>query len=152
MIRLLSPMTGTAIPLDQVPDSAFSRKLLGDGVAILPAEGTILSPVDGTLSAISHTHHAYIFTSTEGLEILVHVGLQSVGLQGRGFYPLMKAGDTVRAGDPVADVDLTLLQKKGVPLYTPVVICEGAEDLQLEAFSGQVEAGRTPLIYLNKTE
>ena len=129
MIRLLAPMTGSAIPLDQVPDSAFSRKLLGDGIAILPREGTIVSPVDGTLSAIAHTKHAYIFTSAEGLEILVHVGLQSVGLQGRGFYPLVKAGDPVRAGDPVADVDLSLLRKKGVPLYTPVVVCEGAETL-----------------------
>lgn len=152
MIRLLSPMTGTAIPLEHVPDSAFSRKLLGNGVAILPEEGTILSPVDGILSAISHTHHAYIFTSTGGLEVLVHVGLQSVGLQGRGFYPLVKAGDPVRAGDPVADADLTLLQKKGVPLYTPVVICEGAEGMHLEAFFGSVEAGKTPLILLDKTE
>ena len=111
MIRLLSPMTGTVIPLETVPDGAFSRKLLGDGVAILPQEGTIVSPVDGTLSAISHTLHAYVFTSEEGLEILVHVGLQSVGLQGRGFYPLIPVGQKVRAGDPVADVDLGLLQK-----------------------------------------
>lgn len=148
MIRLLSPMTGTAIPLDQVPDSAFSRKLLGDGIAILPQEGAIVSPVDGTLSAIAHTRHAYIFTSEEGLEILVHVGLQSVGLQGRGFYPLVEPGSKVRAGDPVADVDLSLLQKKGVPLYTPVVICEGAEAMRMTAFPGSVDAGKTELILL----
>jgi PTS system glucose-specific IIC component len=149
MIRLLSPMTGTVIPLETVPDSAFSRKLLGDGVAIIPTEGTIVSPVDGTLSAISHTLHAYIFTSEEGLEILVHVGLQSVGLQGRGFYPLVPVGQKVRAGEPVADVDLVLLQKKGVPLYTPVVICEGAEKMTLASCTGPAEAGTTQIITLN---
>lgn len=148
MIRLLSPMTGTAVPLDQVPDSAFSRKLLGDGIAIVPEEGALLSPVDGVLSAISHTLHAYIFTTPEGLEILVHIGLQSVGLQGRGFYPLVQVGESVKAGDPVADVDLTLLKKKGVPLFTPVVICEGAEKLTMQTFPGSVEAGKTPVICL----
>ena len=111
MIRLLSPMTGTAIPLDRVPDSAFSRKLLGDGVAILPEDGSVLSPADGTVSAIPHTLHAYVIRSNEGLEILVHVGLESAGLQGRGFRPLVREGDRVRAGDPVAEVDLMLLRK-----------------------------------------
>lgn len=148
MIRLVAPMTGTAIPLDRVPDSAFSRKLLGDGVAILPENGAVLSPVDGTVTAISHTLHAYVLRSTEGLEILVHVGLESVGLQGRGFRPLVQPGDSIHAGDPVAEVDLMLLRKKDVPLYTPVVICEGAETMTVSAVSGPVEAGKTPLITL----
>ena len=148
MIRLTAPMTGTAIPLDQVPDSAFSRKLLGDGIAIIPEEGVLLSPVDGVLSAISHTLHAYIFTTPDGLEILVHIGLQSVGLQGRGFYPLINIGDAVKVGDPVADVDLGLLRKKGVPLFTPVVVCEGAENMVMQTFPGTVEAGKTSLILL----
>lgn len=149
MIRLLSPMTGTAVPLEQVPDSAFSHKLLGDGIALLPEDGILVSPVDGCLSAIARTRHAYIFTTPEGLEILVHVGVQSVGLQGRGFHPLVKVGESVRAGQPVAEVDLLLLRKKGVPLYTPVVLCEGAEGRAMEVFSGAMEAGTTPLILLN---
>lgn len=149
MIQLLSPMTGTAVPLEQVPDNAFSRKLLGDGIALLPQEGTILSPVDGCLSAISDTLHAYVFSTPEGQEILVHVGLESVGLQGRGFYPLKKPGEAVKVGEPVADVDLLALQKKGVPLYTPVVICEGAENLRLTAVTGPVTAGQSVLITLD---
>lgn len=148
MLQLLSPMTGTAIPLDQVPDTAFSRKLLGDGAAIVPEEGVIVSPVDGVLSAISGTLHAYIFSTPEGQDILVHVGLESVGLQGRGFYPLKQPGDPVKAGEPVADVDLLLLKKKGVPLYTPVVICEGAEGMPLTAKTGPVTAGQTVLLTL----
>ena len=148
MIQLLSPMTGTAIPLEQVPDTAFSRKLLGDGIALLPEEGAILSPVDGFLSAISNTLHAYIFSTPEGQEVLVHVGLESVGLQGRGFYPLKKPGEAVKAGEPVADVDLFLLKKKGVPLYTPVVICEGAEGMTLTPQTGFVTAGKTVLLTL----
>lgn len=149
MIQLLSPMTGTAIPLDQVPDSAFSQKLLGDGAAILPEEGLLLSPVDGRLSAIFHTLHAYIFSTDDGLEILVHVGLKSVGLQGKGFRPLVNEGELVRAGQPVAEVDLTLLREAGVPLYTPVVICEGGENRTLDAFIGPVTGGKTPLIRLD---
>ena len=148
MLQLLAPMTGTAIPLDQVPDTAFSRKLLGDGAAIVPEEGVLVSPVDGVLSAISGTLHAYIFSTPEGQEILVHVGLESVGLQGRGFYPLKQPGDPVKAGEPVADVDLLLLKKKGVPLYTPVVICEGAEGMTLTAKTGSVTAGQTVLLTL----
>ena len=150
MIQLLSPLTGTAIPLEQVPDNAFSRKLLGDGVAILPEDGKLLSPVEGTVSAIAHTLHAYVIRSSEGLEILVHVGLESVGLQGRGFYPLKKPGDPVCAGEPVADVDLPQLQKKGVPLYTPVVVCEGAEGMKLTAETGPVTAGKSLLVTLEK--
>ncbi len=145
MLSVLSPMTGTAIPLEQVPDSAFSRKLLGGGIAILPKEGLLVSPVDGTLAAIIQTLHAYVFHTEEGLDILVHVGLESVGLQGRGFYPLVEAGTRVRAGDPVADIDLTLLQKKGVPLYTPVVLCEGGEGMTLTPLCGSVEAGKTAI-------
>mgnify|MGYP003293424927 CR=1 FL=1 len=148
MLQLLAPMTGTAIPLDQVPDTAFSRKLLGDGAAIVPEEGVIVSPVDGVLSAISGTLHAYIFSTPEGQEILVHVGLESVGLQGRGFTPLVKEGDPVKTGDPVAQVDLLFLRKKGVPLYTPVVICEGAEGMTLTAKTGPVTAGQTVLLTL----
>ena len=148
MIQLLAPMTGTAIPLEQVPDNAFSRKLLGDGAAIVPEEGVIVSPVDGILSAISNTLHAYIFSTPEGLDILVHVGMESVGLQGRGFYPLKKPGDPVHAGEPVADVDLHLLQKKGVPLYTPVVICGGAEGMKLTTETGSVTAGKSLLMTL----
>jgi len=150
MIQLLAPMTGTAIPLEQVPDTAFSRKLLGDGAAIIPEEGVIVSPVDGCLSAISNTLHAYIFSTPDGLDILVHVGLESVGLQGRGFYPLKKPGDPVHAGEPVADVDLVLLKKKGVPLYTPVVVCEGAEGMKLTAETGPVTAGKSLLVTLEK--
>lgn len=149
MIQLLAPMTGTAIPLEQVPDTAFSRKLLGDGAAIVPGEGVVVSPVDGVLSAISNTLHAYVFSTPEGLDILVHVGLESVGLQGRGFYPLKKPGEPVRAGEPVADVDLVLLKKKGVPLYTPVVICEGAEGMKLTAETGSVTAGKSLLLTLD---
>ncbi len=149
MVSILSPMTGTAIPLEQVPDSAFSRKLLGDGIAILPTEGVLVSPVDGILAAIIQTLHAYVFQTGEGLEILVHVGLESVGLQGRGFYPLVEVGARVRAGEPVADVDLTLLQKKGVPLYTPVVLCEGGDGMTLTARTGSVEAGKTTIFTID---
>ena len=150
MIQLFAPMTGTAVPLETVPDCAFSRKLLGAGCAILPEEGLLRSPADGHLSAIAHTLHAYVIETPEGQEILVHVGLQSVGLQGRGFRPLLREGDPVKAGQPIAEVDLMLLRKKGVPLYTPVVVCEGAENKVVASVTGPVEAGKTVLITITE--
>lgn len=146
MKELLSPMTGTAVPLEQIPDDVFSRKLLGDGAAILPDEGRILSPVDGVVSAVAETLHAYCFSTPEGLEILIHVGLESVRLRGEGFVSHVKAGDMVRAGDPVATVDLQLLRRRNLPLITAVVICEGAEGTYLSAATGPVTAGKTTLL------
>ena len=92
---LLAPLNGKVIPLDQVQDDVFSQKVLGDGVAIQPENGKLYSPVDGEISSIAETLHAYGFSTEDGLEILVHVGLDTVTLKGEGFKPCVQEGDKV---------------------------------------------------------
>jgi len=148
--RILSPMSGTLIPLHQVPDQIFSQGLLGDGIAILPADGKILSPVDGRISAVMDTLHAYGFETEDGLELLVHVGLGSLTLRGQAFRCYVTMGQQVKAGDLVAEVDLKLLEENGICAITPVVICEGGNDLILTTSEGSVTAGETTLMALKE--
>ena len=138
---VLAPMDGQTVPLEQVPDEVFSQKVLGDGLAIIPSEGKIYSPADGEISSVAETKHAYGFTSDSGLEILVHFGLETVSLKGEGFTPHVKAGDRVKAGDLVAEVDMELLKSKGINPITPVLICDGADDMVMETASGAVKRG-----------
>ena len=149
---ILAPLSGQAIPLEQVPDDVFSQKILGDGIAIIPTDGKIYAPVDGEIATVAETLHAYGFTSEDGLEILVHVGLDSVKLKGEGFTSHVQVGDKVKAGQLVAEVDLKFLISQGVPATTPVLICEGAEDAQLNTVTGDVKAGKTEVITLGEEQ
>ena len=149
---ILAPLSGQAIPLEQVPDDVFSQKILGDGIAIIPTDGKIYAPVDGEIASVAETLHAYGFTSEDGLEILVHVGLDSVKLKGEGFTSHVQAGDKVKAGQLVAEVDLKFLISQGVPVTTPVLICEGAEDVALNTVTGDVKAGKTKVITLGEEQ
>ena len=107
---IIAPLSGEIVALEQVPDPVFSDKALGDGAAILPENGKIYSPVNGTLVTIAATKHAYGFQSEDGLEVLVHVGLETVGLDGEGFTVHMEEGSAVKIGDLVAEADLSFIQ------------------------------------------
>lgn len=139
-IKILSPLNGKVIPIDQVPDDVFAEKMMGDGIAILPEDGKIYSPVDGTIVTVAESLHAYGFQSEDGVELLVHFGLETVALGGKGFTPHVKAGDKVKAGQFVAEVDMEFLKTRGINTVTPVVICEGADDVELDFVYGQVKA------------
>jgi len=147
---IFAPMSGQMMALDQVPDEVFAGKVLGDGAAILPSDGRLCSPVDGVVSTVAETLHAYGFTSDDGLEILVHVGLDTVELKGEGFQCLVREGDRVKAGDPVAEIDLDRLSARGLSTITPVVITDGAADRQLIPSSGVVRAGQDAAIILQE--
>ena len=150
LMSLLAPLSGQAVPLEQVPDDVFSQKILGDGIAIIPADGKLYAPVDGKIASIAETLHAYGFTSENGMEILVHVGLDSVALKGEGFKSHVQLGDKVKKGQLIAEVDLKFLESKGVPTITPVLICEGAEDLKMNTVTGNVKAGKDTVITLGE--
>ena len=145
---ILAPLTGKAVPLSEVPDSVFSEKVLGDGVAIIPADGKIVSPVDGEISTVAETGHAYGFTSENGQEVLVHVGLETVSLNGECFKVYGKAGDKVKAGDLVAEVDLEYLKEKEINPITPVLICSDTEGKELQYIEGDVKAGESEVLVL----
>ena len=145
---ILAPLTGKAVPLSEVPDPVFSEKVLGDGDAIIPADGKIVSPVDGEISTVAETSHAYGFTSENGQEVLVHVGLETVSLNGECFKVYGKAGDKVKAGDLVADVDLEYLKEKDINPITPVLICSDTEGKELQYIEGDVKAGESEVLVL----
>ena len=150
VLFVMAPLTGQTVALDQVPDPVFAEKVLGDGVAIIPEDGKILSPVTGEVTSVAATQHAYGFQSEDGLEVLVHVGLETVGLQGEGFTVHVKEGDKVKAGDLIAEVDLELLKSKNIKSITPVLICDGIDDKEMEpAAAGMaVKAGESAVLFV----
>lgn len=150
--KIIAPLSGKVIALSEVPDEVFSAKVLGDGAAIIPADGKIVSPVNGEVSTVSETLHAYGFTSDDGLEILVHVGIDSVALKGAGFIAHVKEGDKVKAGDLVAEVDLDVLKKNNIPTITPVLVCDGADELVMTAATGSVAAGKSVVLTLGEAK
>ena len=145
---ILAPVTGKAVALSEVPDPVFADKVLGDGAAIIPAEGKIVSPVNGEISTVAETGHAYGFTSEDGLEILVHVGLETVSLNGECFKVYVKPGDKVKAGDLVAEVDLKYLEEKKINPVTPVLLCSDTEGKELQYTEGEVKAGESAVLTL----
>lgn len=148
IIRVFAPLSGTVLPLEEVPDEVFSQKVLGDGLAIIPEDGKIYSPVNGEIASVAETKHAYGFTSEDGLEVLVHFGLDTVALKGEGFTSHVSEGDSVKVGDLIAEVDLGMLEKNGIRTITPVLVCDGADGKQMETVYGQVKAGLTEIIAL----
>ena len=148
--KILSPMTGEAVGLGEVPDPVFSQKIVGDGMAVIPSEGKLLSPVDGEIISVADTKHAYGLRTAEGLELLIHVGLETVHLNGECFQVFVKPGDKVKAGDLLAEVDLAYLKERGINPITPVLVCGGFQGQQLNAAAGPVQAGKTVLMELSE--
>ena len=144
---ILSPLSGKTVNLDDVPDKVFSERLLGDGVAILPEDGRIFSPADGVISSVAETKHAYGITSDDGIEILVHFGLETVELKGEGFECLVSTGDKVKKGQLIANVDIELLKERGYSLLTPVIVCNAPDGTSFSCVSSEVKANDTLLSY-----
>ena len=138
--KILAPVKGKVIPLEQVPDEVFAEKVLGDGVAIIPEDGKIYSPVDGTITTITDSLHAYGFETEDGIQMIVHFGLETVNLKGKGFTSRVKVGDKVKAGDLVAEVDLDYLKENHVETITPVIVCGGIPYDELMFQYGETEA------------
>ena len=151
-IVVTAPFSGTLVPLSEVPDETFASGVLGEGIAIEPSDGLFCSPVDGTVETIAETKHAIGFAADNGLEILVHVGLETVSLNGEGFEILVKEGDKVKAGQPVAKADLALIRERGLKTITSIVLTGGADDMELHCAEGLAAAGKTPVLTLTAKE
>ena len=151
-IVVTAPFSGTLVPLSEVPDETFASGVLGEGIAIEPSDGLFCSPVDGTVEIIAETKHVIGFAADNGLEILVHVGLETVSLNGEGFEILVKEGDKVKAGQPVAKADLALIRERGLKTITSIVVTGGADDMELHCAEGLATAGKTPVLTLTAKE
>lgn len=119
---LFSPMEGKAISIEEVPDKTFAAKLLGEGVAIEPETGIVVSPVDGEIVQLFETKHAIAIKTESGIELLIHVGIDTVKMNGEGFKAFVKKGDKVKTGDKLLEADLDLIREKAKSTITPIVI------------------------------
>jgi len=136
--HLYAPLNGKAVPITEVPDPTFAEGLLGDGIAIIPTDGKVYSPVDGVVETMFDTGHACALKSSTGVEILIHVGLETVGLNGAPFTVHCKNGDQVKKGQLLWEADLAAIQAAGLPIITPVLVCNTDDYSTFEKFTGDV--------------
>ena len=136
--NIYSPLCGKVVSLDDVPDSVFSDRILGDGCAIIPSDGRIYSPVDGVISSVAESKHAIGFDADNDISILVHFGLDTVSLKGEGFDIKVNVGDRVTKGQLVAVADIDFIKSKGLDTITPVLICDGADGSEMVIATGEV--------------
>lgn len=111
--KIAAFMEGQLIPLEKVSDPVFSQKMMGDGFAIEPNKGTVVAPVDGTITMVFHTKHAVGITTSDDVEILLHIGINTVELEGKGFELFVTDGDKIKAGDKLMEVDLDYVKESG---------------------------------------
>ena len=142
-IKVAAPVSGEAVALESVNDEVFSQKMVGDGLAIVPINNVFGSPVDGTVSKLFSTHHAYIVRHKSGMEVMVHIGLDTVALKGEGFEAVAKEGDEVKAGDTIVRADLDLIKSLGKEIITPVIISEMAHFKYIEKKLGNIAKADT---------
>lgn len=137
-LKLYKPAAGKVIDIAQVPDAMFSQKLMGEGIAIEPEGDTVVAPCDGEILLVAKTLHAVALQTSNGVEVLIHVGLDTVELKGQGFTSHVSAGDKVKKGDKLLSFDRQYITEQGKPLVTPVVITNADEKVaDVEKFFGE---------------
>lgn len=143
---LVSPITGDVVALEQAPDEAFASKAVGDGIAVKPTSNIVVAPAAGTVVKIFNTNHAFCLETNNGAEIVVHMGIDTVALEGKGFKRLVEEGADVKAGEPILEMDLDFLNANARSMISPVV-CSNSDDYSALVIlaSGKVVAGQTPL-------
>ncbi|MDE7318168.1 MAG: PTS glucose transporter subunit IIA [Lachnospiraceae bacterium] len=142
--EFVSPMTGILHPLETVPDPAFSEKLMGDGFAVELTGGEVKAPCSGQIEAAFPTGHAFGIKTKDGLEILIHIGIDTVSLEGTGFTVRVKEGDTIKQGDVLVIVDVDYVKSQGKSVFSPVIFTGGQTITLLK--NGQVSAGDKGII------
>lgn len=121
-LKLIAPIDGSTIDLSNVPDPVFSQKMAGDGAAINSTGDVVVAPCDGELTLIFKTNHAFAMSLDNGIELLVHIGIDTVSLNGEGFERLIEPGQTVKAGTPIIKINRQIIEAKNLSLITPVLI------------------------------
>lgn len=143
IISLKAVEDGRTIPMDEVNDQTFAQELLGPGIAIVPSNGTVVSPIDGTIATVMDTKHAVCIQGEDGLELIVHAGLDTVELNGKYYQTYKEIGDQVKAGDVLLEFDLEEIAKAGYDVTTPIVITNLGDYKITKCLTGQqVKAGK----------
>lgn len=149
-ISLKAVEDGRTIPMDEVNDQTFAQELLGPGIAIVPSNGTVVSPINGTIATVMDTKHAVCIQGEDGLELIVHAGLDTVELNGKYYQTYKEIGDQVKAGDVLLEFDLEEITKAGYDVTTPIVITNLGDYKITKCLTGQqVKAGEA-VIQLTK--
>ncbi len=147
-LEIIAPLSGVLVPLESVPDPAFAQKLVGDGISIDPTSSELLAPVAGTVTQLHRAHHALTITTDAGLEVLLHIGIDTVMLQGEGFTPRVRQGDRVEVGQTLISVDLDRVARKAASLLTQIVITNVDKVARFIPGSGNAVAGKTVVLTL----
>lgn len=149
---LVAIADGKILPINEVPDPVFAEKMMGEGFAVEPTSNVIVAAIGGTLVQVADTLHAYGIQSESGVEVLVHVGLDTVALQGKGFDAQVKVGDVVKQGDPLVKIDREFLIANAPSIITPVIVTNGNIESYNYDFkgSGEAVAGETVAMVVSK--
>ena len=148
--HVYAPMAGEAVAISEVPDPTFSSGMIGNGIAIQPTDGTVCSPVNGTVDTMFETGHAVSLISDSGIEILIHVGLETVGLNGAPFQVKCKNGQKVKKGDILMIADLEAIKAAGLPTITPVLVCNSDDYATFNVSTGKAVTNDDVVIELDK--
>lgn len=149
-ISLKAVEDGRAIPMDEVNDQTFAQELLGPGIAIVPSNGTVVSPINGTIATVMDTKHAVCIQGEDGLELIVHAGLDTVELNGKYYQTYKEIGDQVKAGDVLLEFDLEEITKAGYDVTTPIVITNLGDYKITKCLTGQQVKAGEEVIQLTK--
>ncbi|GLI84179.1 PTS glucose transporter subunit IIA [Rossellomorea marisflavi] len=149
-ISVVAPLSGTIKSLEEVPDPVFSQKMMGDGIAIVPDNGKVVSPVDGEIMQLFPTKHAVGIKAANGAELLIHIGLETVSMKGEGFEAHVSEGSKVQAGDPLITFDVSLVEEKAKSTITPIILTNGDDMGELVKKDGiKVEAGSGEILEIS---
>lgn len=152
-MQVVAPVAGKLVPLSEVSDPTFSDEILGQGAAVIPSENQFFAPVDGTVTTVFPTGHAVALTSADGVEILLHIGLDTVKLNGKHFTIHAEEGQQVKKGDLLLEADLEQIKAEGFDVITPVIVCNTEEFSEIGmARSGQVTAGNVIINIIKRKE
>ncbi|UOQ92613.1 glucose-specific PTS transporter subunit IIBC [Halobacillus shinanisalinarum] len=150
-LEFISPMKGNVLPITEVPDQVFSGRMMGDGFAIEPEDGKIISPINGKVLNVFPTKHAIGLQADNGMEILIHIGIDTVKLKGEGFTALIEEGDTIKQGQALMEVDLEYVKENAPSIVTPIVFTNLGEDQSVEVkATGEVKHNDPDIIQINK--
>lgn len=147
---ICAPVAGRAVSITEVPDPTFAEKMLGDGVAIIPTEGKVLAPCDATVDMMFTTGHAVSLIADNGAEVLIHVGLETVNLEGKHFTVHAKNGDKVKKGDVLMEMDVEAIKAAGYNTITPIVICNSGDYPNMKITTGKDVTNADVVISLGK--